>query len=144
MARGWILVGSVVVSAIPLPCEEIVLRLIKKRGWCDPDTQLIKADGFIRDSRRDHDGLSVNIASRTDLEEWFGRWNACYGADSLHPGRVRTLSLDVVHLENNEPDHALITGLPFREDDPALAEHLAGELARMSRPVDRTKRRRRN
>jgi hypothetical protein len=34
--------------------------------------------------------------------------------------------------------HAVIVGLPSNDGDPQLAEDLAGELARMSRTLDRT------
>ncbi|MEK7407588.1 MAG: hypothetical protein AAB225_21120 [Acidobacteriota bacterium] len=128
----------------PLPCEEIVLRALLKRGWIDEESGRIKADAFILDPAKDKDGLSVNVRSRIDLEAWLAGFRRSFGADSLHTGRIRTLRLDVGQFEQdlrNQPDHAVITGLPYSEDDPERAESLASELAKMSRPVDRTMRR---
>jgi hypothetical protein len=96
---------------------------------------------FIADPDKDEDGLSVNVSARTNLEAWLGGFNSSFGAASLHTGRVRTLGLDVIQSEidlHEAPDHAVITGLPFQDDDPDRAEYLASQLARMSRIVDRT------
>lgn len=133
---------------VPLACQEIILRALLRRGWFDEDsdTKPIKADAFILDRGRDKDGLSVVIQSRTDLEAWLSCFSRSYGADKLHTGKVRTLGLDVGQTEEDlryHPDHAVITGLPFTDDDPGRAESLASQLAKMSRPVDRTVRKQR-
>lgn len=125
----------------PLPCEEIVLRALRRKDWFDEDTKRITPAAFLRWPGRDRDGLSVNIQARTNLEVWLATFNKSYGADSLHTGKVRTLGLDVGQTEQDlrdQWDHALITALPFAEDDPDRAESLASELAKMSRAVDRT------
>ena len=123
----------------PLPCPEIVLRAITKAGWLKNDR--IVSAAFIWDRNRDPDGLSVNIASRTNVEEWLSGFRASSGADSLHSGRIRTLALDVGQTEEEQDDsHAIITGLPFIDDDPDKAEVLASRLVEMVRKVDRTKR----
>lgn len=124
----------------PLRCEEIVLRALLNRGWFDEKTERITPDAFIRDPKKDKDGLSVNVCSKTDLEAWLRSFNTSFGADTLHTGRVRTLGLDVGQTEQDlleGPEHAVIAGLPFQEDDPDRAESLASELARMSRRFDR-------
>jgi hypothetical protein len=110
-----------------------------KKGWIDDDANRIKADAFIL-RPEEGDGLSVNIRSKTNLEVWLGCFKKSYGADSLHTGRVRTLGLDVGQTEEDlrdAPDHAVITGLPYQDEDPDRAESLASELVKMSRDVDR-------
>jgi hypothetical protein len=111
------------VATTPVPCEDIVLRALLKRQWFDQDTQRIKADAFIRDPKRDSDGLSVNIQSKTELVSWLARFNRSFGADSMHSGRIRDIDgeLDVGSPEEDAeeyPAHALIIGLPFTEAKP--------------------------
>jgi len=134
-------------AIIPLPCEEIVLRALLKRNWFNEDTKRIKADAFIRDPKKDSDGLSVNLNSRTDVAVWLANFSRSFGADTLHTGRVRDIhvDLDVGQPEDEsdaQADHAIITGLPFSDDNPELAESLASRLVEASRTLDRTLRRR--
>ena len=140
MRRNWY--AAPVIA--PLPCEEIVLRAITKSGWLNLDGRL-NHNAFIRDPKKDSDGLSVNLRSRTDLPAWLsGVFDKSWGADSLHSGRIRTLGLEVGQTAKDlaeQSDHGVIDGLPFSDDDPERAEYLAGQLARMSRQVDRVKRR---
>ena len=129
----------------PLACSEIVLRAIRSKGWLD-QYERVNANAFIR-RPSEADGLSVNIHSKTpDVTVWLSSFRASFGADSLHPGRVRNigLGLDVGQTETDlqvRPDHAVITGVPFQDDDPPRAERIASELAKISRTVDRTRRR---
>lgn len=130
-----------------LSCEEIVLRALLKRNWFHEDTKRIKADAFIRDPKRDPDGLSVNISARTDASLWLAGFNRSFGADTLHTGRIRNIdrALDVGQAEEDaheQPDHAILIGLPFSDDDPERAESLASRLVEISRTFDRTLRRR--
>ena len=130
-----------------LSCEDIVLRALLKKNWFHQDTKRIKADAFIRDPKRDLDGLSVNIHSKTDAASWLGSFSRSYGADTLHTGRVRAIDreLDVGQAEDDaeaSPDHAIIIGLPFTDDDPERAESLASRLVEISRTFDRKMRRR--
>jgi len=95
--------------------------------------------------KKDSDGLSVNIHSRTDVAAWLANFNRSFGADSLHTGRVRDIhvDLDVGQPEDGsdaQPDHAVIAGLPFSDDNPELAESLASRLVEVSRTLDRTQR----
>ncbi len=123
----------------PLPCEEIVLRAILKAGWLHEDGR-INANAFIRHPKKDQDGLSVNLRSRTNIVAWLSGFNKSWGADSLHSGKIRTLGLDVGQTADDlahRPDHAVVEGLPFQDEDPERAEQLASELARISRPADR-------
>ena len=127
---------------IPLPCEEIVLRAVLRKSWIDPETKRITATAFMRDPKKDEDGLSVNIRSTTDLHAWLGGFNKSFGADSLHTGTIRDVDahLDVSQTDEGtaeDPSHAVITGLPFGDDDPKRAESLASRLRDMSRIADR-------
>lgn len=131
---------------IPLPCEEIVLRALLKKNWIHADTARITADAFIRDPKKDSDGLSVNISSKTDVGAWLGGFNQSFGADSLHTGRIRDIdpALDVSQTDEStaeDPNHAVITGLPLNDDDPGRAENLASRLRDISRTIDRQRRR---
>ncbi len=127
----------------PIRCQEIVYRAITKPGWIDPGTNRINATAFILFEKDRADGLSVFMKSAvSDLGALLAdRFNRSFGADTLHVGRVRTLSLDVCR-DPDDPDaaHCVITGLPWPDDDPGLAESLASALRDMSRAADRTKR----
>lgn len=133
-------------AVIRLPCQEIVIRALLKKNWINPETMLIMADAFIRDPRKDGDGLSVNLKSRTDVANWLATFNQSFGADSLHSGRIRDLDpvLDVSQTEESiaeDPCHAVITGLPYADDDPGRAESLASRLRDISRNIERQRRR---
>ncbi len=104
------------VASPPLSCEEIVLRALLKRNWCHEDTKRIKADAFIRDPKKDLDGLSVNIRSKTEVASWLATFSRSFGADTLHTGSIRDIDqeLDVGQEEKDAeayPEHAIITGL---------------------------------
>ena len=134
-------------TVTPLPCEEIVLRALLKRNWCHEDTRRIKADAFIRDPKKDLDGLSVNIHSKTEVASWLAGFSRSFGADTLHTGSIRDLDqeLNVGQAQEDAeayPQHAIITGLPFSDDDPERAEILASRLVEISRTSDRTMRKR--
>lgn len=134
-------------TVIPLPCEDIVLRALLKRNWCHEDTKRIKADAFIRDPKRDLDGLSVNIHSKTEVGSWLASFSRSFGADTLHTGSIRAIDreLNIGQAEEDAeayPEHALITGLPFSDEDPERAEILASRLVAISRTLDRTMRKR--
>lgn len=78
------------------------------------------------------------------MEEFQASLKKVHGVVSLHVGRVRDLSLDVLPDDpeqvqaqghDYDPCHANIVHLPCIEDDPKEAERLAGLLARQSRWV---------
>jgi hypothetical protein len=69
-------------------------------------------------------GLSVNY-DLTPARCQAG-FNCTYGVASLTVENVTTLNLQVIP---DEPHHANITGIPYKEDDPLRAEALASELA---------------
>ena len=91
---------------------------------------------LLRADERDS-GLSVNFDCTPD--ECRSHFNRTYGVASLTVRLVLELELQVVP---DEPQHANITGVPYKEDDPARAEYLADELARRATLVDTGKRER--
>lgn len=106
-----------------------------RRQWIDKRTKRVTSAAFIRRPRengRDAAGLSVGLANRCTLEEFRCGFDTCYGVATLHVGRIRDIELDV---EQDEPKHANITGLPYREDNEVEAERMAGLLARQARLV---------
>ncbi len=80
--------------------------------------------------RENEGGLSVNLASPQCLpEDCAAKFRNCYGVASLKVGDIRQLGLDVV-LDSRT--HGIIIGLPYREDNPFLAERLAYLLVKYS------------
>jgi len=116
----------------PLPCQTIVFRALRSKSWIDEENHRATADAFRRRSREnggDDDGLSLN---RRSAEACRAVLKKCQGVVSLHVGRVRDIGLDV-RIDPQDPDHALIIGQPYPEDDPDTLETLAGALAEQSR-----------
>lgn len=111
----------------PLPFNAVVYRALLRKQWIDEDTNRVKADAYFL--RASEPGLSVNLASVCSPEECAGLFRKCYGIASLEVGRIREIGLDV---EQDLVNHANIVGLPDREDNLALAERLAGLLAKRS------------
>ncbi|MHC5829259.1 MAG: hypothetical protein ACYT04_78435, partial [Nostoc sp.] len=105
-------------------------RALLRKQWIDEDTNRVKADAYFL--RASEPGLSVNLASVCSPEECAGLFRKCYGIASLEVGRIREIGLDV---EQDLVNHANIVGLPDREDNLALAERLAGLLAKRSHIV---------
>ncbi|WYL98011.2 MAG: hypothetical protein HEQ35_26125 [Gloeotrichia echinulata IR180] len=114
----------------PLPPDTVVYRALLRKQWIDEDTGRVKADAYFL--RASEPGLSVNIASVCSPEQCAGLFRKCYGVASLEVGRVREIGLDV---EQDSRNHANIVGVPYREDDLAEAERLAGLLAKRSQIV---------
>jgi len=114
----------------PLPEDAVVYRALVRKRWIDEDIRRVKADAyFLRVTER---GLSVNLASICSPEQCAELFLKCYGIASLEVGRIREIGLDV---EQDSTNHANILGLPYREDNLAEAERLAGLLAKRSRIV---------
>lgn len=102
-------------------CGHAFARFAKVAELVDPRSAF-----FIRHNERDT-GLSVNF----DLTaaECRAQFNTTYGVRSLLVGSVRMLDLEVVP---DSANHANVTGIPHKDDDPDRAEFLAGQLLRMS------------
>jgi hypothetical protein len=114
----------------PLPEGAIVYRSLLRKQWINEDTGQVKADAYFL--RANEPGLSVNLASQCSPQQCAEMFRKCYGVASLKVGDVREIGLDV---EQDSVNHANVVDLPYREDDLAEAERLAGLLARRSQLV---------
>ncbi len=111
----------------PLSKDTIVYRALLRKQWIDEDTGRVKADAyFLRPNER---GLSVNLASACSPKQCADLFRKCYGIASLEVDLIRKIGLDVVQDSLN---HANVFGLPYREDNLAEAERMAGLLAKRS------------
>lgn len=110
----------------PLDCPTIVFRAVQRSRDMPPEG--ILAGAFVR-YPKDIDGLSIDVVGPRSCVSVL---NKHYGAASLHVGRVRTLTLDAIV---DQHPHGVITGLPFRDDNPTEAEHFADSLAEMARHI---------
>lgn len=121
----------------PLPCDCVIYRAVTRRSWLDPETGQPLAEAYMRKPGHDDDGVSVALfdefpAGEAELCQKIDHvtGNECYGLTSLHTGYVRSLQLEV---EQDEPEHALITGLPFDDEEShAEAEMMADRLVELS------------
>lgn len=116
----------------PLACGSIVYRVLLKKRWLNEDTGDVDAGAYLLREKEKDSGLSVFIATAVSPQECADRFDRCFGVASLHVGRIRDIGLDVVP---DKVNHACITGLPYREYNPAAAQRLAGLLAKQSRIV---------
>jgi hypothetical protein len=114
----------------PLPKDAIVYRSLLRKQWINEDTGRVKADAYFL--RANETGLSVNLASRCSPQQCAKMFRKCYGVASLEVGDVREVGLDI---EQDSVNHANVVGLPYREDNLAEAERLAGLLAKGSHLV---------
>jgi hypothetical protein len=114
----------------PLPENAIVYRSILRKQWINEDTGKVKADAYFL--RANEIGLSVNLASECSPEQCAESFRQCYGVASLEVVSVREIGLNV---EQDSANHANVMGLPYKEDDLAQAERLAGLLAKKSQIV---------
>jgi hypothetical protein len=114
----------------PLPEDAIVYRSLLRKQWINEDTGRVKADAYFL--RASETGLSVNLASICSPQQCAEMFRKCYGVASLEVGDVREVGLDV---EQDSVNHANVVGLPYREDNLAEAERLAGLLAKRSHLV---------
>jgi hypothetical protein len=115
------------VQALGLDCTIIVLRALRASSWVE---NLFEAF-LLRAEDRD---TGVSVFYECSIERCRNSLKKSYGVVSLHVGKVRTLGLDVIP---DELTHANITGLPYKEDNPAEAEHFANLLAKQARFVDK-------
>jgi hypothetical protein len=114
----------------PLPEDAIVYRSLLRKQWIDEDTGRVKADAYFL--RINEPGLSVNLASECTPQQCADLFRKCYGVASLEVKDIREIGLE---LEQDSKNHANVVGLPYREDDLAKAERLAGLLARKSQLI---------
>jgi len=110
------------------PDDDLLRALLNKKAVDNlPDAFLLRADE--RDS-----GLSVSIKSTA--QECRALFKKTYGVARLAVSHVRELDLTVIP---DEPNHANIVGIPYKDDDPERAEWLAGRLAERATIIDRGK-----
>jgi hypothetical protein len=114
----------------PLPDDASIYRALLWKQWIDEDTGRVKADAYFL--RVNELGLSVNLASVYSPKQCAKLFRKCYRVASLEVGKVCEIGLDV---EQDSVNHANILGLPYREEDLAEAERLAGLLAKRSQVV---------
>jgi hypothetical protein len=104
-----------------LECGAIVLRVLRNSGWMkDPSLAFLL--------RPDEIDTGLSVTWNMSIEDARNGFKKCYGALSLHVGRVRNLNLDVVP---DEPQHANVKGLPH--DNTKEAERFASLLAQQAR-----------
>jgi hypothetical protein len=108
---------------IPLDCTVLLLRALRAASWVDN-----LHEAFLLRSEEIKTGLSVSHSC--SIAECRNTLKKSYGVVSLHTGRVRLLGLDVLQ---DEAMHANVTGLPYKEDNPAEAERFATLLAKQAR-----------
>ncbi len=115
-----------------LPPDEILKRVLRNARML----QNLREAFLLREAEK-NSGLSVfyslsNEACRAEFDP-------SYGVATLLVGGVQDLGLGVVP---DEPHHANITGLPYEEENPDMAQWYAGRLADQATVVDRGKQRR--
>ena len=89
--------------------------------------------------RADEDGLSVCFDCAPEECMAILGLNRLHGVASLVVSGATDLGLTVTP---DEPHHAVIGGIPHKDQDPDRAEWLAGQLAARATIVDRTRRER--
>ena len=96
----------------------------------------VRPGAFLRRDR-DEDGVTVTNPQACTSEQLCNTFARCFGVLHIEVGKVRNLGLDVQATDpaSHVCDHASITGLPYKSQDPGLAEFLAGQLARLARLV---------
>jgi hypothetical protein len=105
-----------------LVSQDVLLRALRNANM----RQELSLAFMLRENERGT-GLSVNF-DQTPAECQAG-FICTYGVASLTVQSVADLQLRVVP---DEPHHANITGVPYKEDDPLRAEFLASQLAKQA------------
>jgi hypothetical protein len=109
--------------------QDVLLRAILSSKALDNPP-----DAFLLRTNEKESGLSVSFDSTpAECRALFSR---TYGIFSLRVAQVTDLHLQVIP---DEPNHANIKGLPYKEDNPDLAEWYAGQLAERATLVERGK-----
>lgn len=112
----------------------LVARAITKKAWISEGKFLPSI--FSRRPDYDTDGITVTNPKACTSEQLCATFRGvCLAVIHLQVGQVRAIGLDVE--ADFDPlahpcDHASITGLPYRDDDPDLFEDLARKLLKIS------------
>ena len=101
---------------------------------------MLKAASATRAKEKD---LSVDMVSRTTPQESRARFKKTYGISILKSLNIRSLSeknylidIEEQEIEDFNPAHCGITGLPHSEDDIKMAERYAHKLQQISNWVE--------
>jgi len=113
----------------PIPCSEVLYRLLTKASWLSQDGDVALAAFYRRDV---DDNISVFKSSTCSLEEAQTKMRGVKAIVTLHAGRVRDIGLYVV-ADLDDPQHAEILGIPLEEDDSDSANYYADLLAEQAR-----------
>src|SRR5437667_10335115 len=101
-----------------LPCNYVVYRAARNASQVNQDVAgQVTTMVYARHMGRDDDGISVYLGSVDTPEKAAAKLNKCYGVASLHVGHVRDIEIADLDVIQDEPDHGLITGIPFIEED---------------------------
>jgi hypothetical protein len=112
--------------------DDYLLRALTKKAWLED-----LHEAFLL--RADETGLSVCFDCAPEECIAVLDLRRLHGVASLTVGGVTGLRLTVTA---DEPHHALIEGIPHKEEDAATAERLASQLAEIATIVDRARRER--
>jgi hypothetical protein len=127
-----------------VPCEEIPIRLVSRRGYVLPNHEVAPEVFVLRGGER---SLSVFRRAISDIDVCKAALKRPHGAATLHTGRVRTgpypgeIQVDVVEAEGEGTDiagHAALIGLPDPITAPEEAERVASILQKQSRSIPLT------
>ena len=128
--------GELLNPAFRLGPEVEVYRLTSRRGDIT-DEGFFKPSAFYR-RRDDYDGVSVQIASECQLDDEVGMVDAPLTklkgilsilVQEIRDVRVSHYELDVVARPDVSPSEAVVTNIPFRDEDEESAERIAELLA---------------
>ncbi len=117
----------------PAPATANALRKIR-RSWIKARGGVKKAAFMPRENGNDRDGLSVSI----ETQELIGLHRTLFESESfcacsISASSIRGLRLDLVYApKEDDPAHALITGIPDRtrgQEELEQAERFAEKLA---------------
>jgi len=112
--------------------HDFLLRALTKKKWLED-----LHEAFLL--RTDEDELSVCFDCSPEECLAILDLNRLHGVASLTVGGVIGLYLTVTP---DDPHHAVIQGIPHKEDDAATVERLASQLAAIATIVDRIRRER--
>jgi hypothetical protein len=116
---------SFLVNGPMRPEEELLRAILSSRHL-----QNLPDAFFVRKAEKDT-GLSVSY--HCTYAECRAQFNTTYGVASLLVSSVNQLGLHVVP---DAPKHANIKVIPYKEEDPKMAEWYATQLAKAAKVVD--------
>ena len=114
----------------PLSCNTVAFRAISRKAWVNGVSRAVLPAAFFRRPHpKDEVGISVDVVSAQSCESVL---KETFGAASLLVGHVRDIGLDI---QVDELPHANIVGAPRGDENPAGAERVASQLAKLARYI---------